>query len=142
MIDCKKIFIDTAPFIYYLEKNPGYFDKARGMFMDCLNNEIKMVTSTITIEEYCVYPYMKNNQRLINNFEEFLDNIGIEIVDIGKIVAKRAAKIRAEYVKFKSMDALQISTAIVNGCDLFVTNDKQLRQFREIKCVTLDDIGD
>lgn len=141
VIDCKTIFIDTAPFIYYLEKNPAYFDRAKSVFAECLDNEIEMVTSTITIEEYCVYPYMKKNQKLINNFEEFLSDVGVEVVDIGKNIAKRASKIRAEYDKFKSMDALQIATAVVMGCDLFLTNDKQLRQFREIRCITLDDIN-
>jgi len=38
------------------------------------------------------------------------------------------------------MDALQLATACVIGCDLFLTNDKQLRQFREIKCITLDEL--
>lgn len=124
-----------------MEKNPAYFDRAKSVFAECLDNEIEMVTSTITIEEYCVYPYMKKNQKLINNFEEFLSDVGVEVVDIGKNIAKRASKIRAEYDKFKSMDALQIATAVVMGCDLFLTNDKQLRQFREIRCITLDDIN-
>lgn len=37
------------------------------------------------------------------------------------------------------MDALQLATAWVTGCDWFLTNDMQLRQFREIKCITLDE---
>ncbi len=48
--------------------------------------------------------------------------------------------IRAEFKDFKSMDALQIGTAIVQGCDLFLTNDKQLRQEKMIRCVTLEDL--
>lgn len=43
-----------------------------------------------------------------------------------------------EYKDFKTMDSLQLAAACVQGCDLFLTNDKQLRQFREIKCVTVD----
>ena len=30
------------------------------------------------------------------------------------------------------MDALQIATAMLNECDLLLTNDKQLRQFKEM----------
>ena len=48
--------------------------------------------------------------------------------------------IRAEYKFFKSMDALQLATACINKCDLFLTNDKQLKQFKEIKCVTVDQV--
>ncbi len=54
-------------------------------------------------------------------------------------LAKKAAEIRAEYKNFKTMDCLQIASACVMGCDLFFTNDNQLRQFREIKCMTVED---
>ena len=32
MIEFNRVFIDTAPFIYYLEKNPEYFGRARDFF--------------------------------------------------------------------------------------------------------------
>jgi len=38
------------------------------------------------------------------------------------------------------MDALQLATANAMGCDLFLTNDKQLRQFQRLKCVLVDDL--
>ena len=47
--------------------------------------------------------------------------------------------IRAQYKHFKAMDSLQLATAIESGCDLFLTNDNQLKQFSEIKCVTVED---
>ena len=37
------------------------------------------------------------------------------------------------------MDSLQLAVAVCTGCDTFLTNDKQLRQFREINCVTVED---
>ena len=47
--------------------------------------------------------------------------------------------IRAEYGYFKAMDALQLASACIHGCDLFLTNDKQLKQFKEIPCVTVEE---
>lgn len=41
---------------------------------------------------------------------------------------------------FKSMDALQLAVANVTECDLFLTNDKQLRQYKKIKCITVDEL--
>ena len=38
------------------------------------------------------------------------------------------------------MDVLQIAAAIVSGCDMFFTNDKQLRQENEIPCMTMEDL--
>lgn len=64
----------------------------------------------------------------------------IEIKSIDRAIADKAAQIRAEYKGFKSMDALQLATACLSGCDLFLTNDKQLRQFKEIKCITVDEL--
>lgn len=139
MTECKKVFVDTAPFIYYLEQNPNCFDKAKDFFLSCFDNGTTMVTSTITLEEYFVYPYMKNQQEYIDNFEDFISSLGIAVINIDKEIAKQAAQVRAEFKDFKSMDALQIGTAIVSGCDLFLTNDKQLRQEKRIRCITLDE---
>ena len=64
----------------------------------------------------------------------------IKIKSIDRKIAEKAAKIRAEYRFFKTMDALQLATACIAGCDLFLTNDKQLRQFGEIKCITVEEL--
>lgn len=61
----------------------------------------------------------------------------IEIKSIDKTIAEKAAQIRAEYKFFKTMDALQLATACLSECDLFLTNDKQLKQFKEINCITV-----
>lgn len=38
------------------------------------------------------------------------------------------------------MDALQLAVACITGCDLFLTNDKQLKQFADIKCITVEEL--
>lgn len=38
------------------------------------------------------------------------------------------------------MDALQLVAAVKSGCSIFLTNDKQLRQFKELTVVTMDDL--
>lgn len=38
------------------------------------------------------------------------------------------------------MDAIQLPVACFTKCDLFLTNDKQLRQFKELKCITVDEL--
>lgn len=44
------------------------------------------------------------------------------------------------YIKELRMDALQLAAASLAGCDLFLTNDKQLKQFGEIKCITVGEL--
>ena len=121
MTEFKKIFLDTSPIVYYLE-NSDY------------------ITSTVTMTEYLTYPYQQNNLRLINAFYDFIDGMEIEVRNIDKIIAKKAAQIRAKYRFFKTMDALQLATACLSGCDLFLTNDRQLKQFTEIECILVAEL--
>jgi len=144
MTECRKAFIDTAPFIYCIEEsenNPQYFEKIKEFFESCYNNYIPLVSSTITIEEYCVMPYRKREKERITLFKNFMKSMEMEIFPIDEAIADKAAQIRAEYKHFKPMDALQLASACLTGCDLFLTNDKQLRQFTEIKVVTVDELG-
>lgn len=144
MTEYKKVFIDTAPFIYFIEgnrDNPLYYDKVRSFLNDCYNNDVQFVTSVITIEEYFVYPYRVSEDKYIDLFEKMIQTLNFKVIDIDKTIAKSAAKIRAEYKAFKAMDALQIATAMLNECDLLLTNDKQLRQFKGIKCITVNDLN-
>lgn len=138
MTDSNKIFLDTAPFVYYLENNELYSSKMKkfwNVYEDC-----DYITSAVTITEYLTYPYQQNNLKQISAFYDFIDGMDIEIKNINKVIAEKAAQIRAEYKSFKTMDALQLATACLSGCDLFLTNDKQLRQFKEIRCLTVEEV--
>ena len=100
----------------------------------------KFVTSVITMEEYFVFPYRNKRYSFIDMFDRLVEITGMEMVEINQEVAKKAAQIRAEYKGFKAMDAIQLAVACLTKCDLFLTNDKQLRQFKEIKCITVDEL--
>lgn len=140
MTDFKRVYIDTAPFIYYLEHSAQYMEKIKMFFQRCLDDNIQIVTSAITIEEYLVFPYASGKMEFADNFKQFIKYMGIEVVDIDSEMAERAAKIRGQYKHFKAMDALQIAAAISSKCDMFFTNDKQLRQEKELPCMTMDDL--
>lgn len=143
MTDYKKVFVDTAPFIYFIEKdvnNPQYFEKVKNFFMGGYESNKEFVTSVITMEEYFVFPYRNNNHSYIDMFNRLVATTNMEITEISQEIAKKAAQIRAEYKGFKAMDALQLAVACYEGCDLFLTNDKQLRQFKDIKCITVDEL--
>lgn len=140
MTGFKRVFIDTAPIIYYLENSSQYMNSIKKFFAACVKSDIQIVTSTITVEEYLVLPYLNGRMELVENFKCFIDYMNMEVVEINFRIAERGAKIRGRYKSFKAMDALQIATAIESGCDMFFTNDKQLRQERELPCMTLDDL--
>ena len=137
--DFKKIFLDTSPIIYLLDSDKNFGEKTAEIFSQLSEQNVKFFSSVITIEEYLVYPYRKNNELMIKSFWDLVTENKIILYSINWNEANKAAKIRAEYKFFKPMDALQLAVASLHGCDLFLTNDKQLKQFQEISCVTVEE---
>ena len=142
MTGYEKVFIDTAPFIYFLDENELFGDAVRKIFEEIINSEKTMISSVVTCEEYLVYPYKTDNQEKIDAFYEFTSDCGIELCPITNDIANKAAEIRAKYESFKSMDALQLAVATIRGCDVILTNDRQLCQYSELKCITIEDWSD
>lgn len=140
MTEFKRVFIDTAPIIYYLENSLLYKDNIKKFFAKCIENNVQIVTSAITVEEYLVFPYTSGQMELVDNFKEFIEFMNVDIIQIDNKIAEQGAKIRSRYKNFKAMDALQIASAIVSECDMFFTNDKQLRQETELPCITMEDL--
>lgn len=139
MTEYNKVFLDTTPLIYFLDNDVNFGNKAKSIFEEILLNGKSIISSVITCEEYLVYPYRTNNQEKIDVFYEFTSTCGIKLVPISTEIAETAALIRAKYKDFKAMDSLQLAVAIKSNCDLFLTNDKQLRQFKDIKCITVEE---
>lgn len=72
MIECKKVFLDTTPVIYFLDNNEIYGKKVQRIFESLMESE---------------------------------------------------------------------KSACLTGCDTFLTNDTQLKQFEEINVVLVDELG-
>jgi len=140
MIEYNKVFVDTNPFIYFIEKNECFYEKVKAFFRFARTNKILLVSSDITIAEYCVYPYRENNTALLEAFDRLLRLSQTEIVSTNEAIAKRAARLRAKYQSLRQMDALQLATAIETGCDMFYTNDRKLKQIDEINVITVDEL--
>ncbi len=140
MTDFKKVFLDTTPIIYFLDDNPNYSDKVETILSLFIKQKIQIITSVITCSEYLILPYRTNNIEKEIAFFEFLNDCKIPICQIDLNTAKLASTIRAKYNYFKAMDCLQIASAMSHNCDLFLTNDKQLKQFNAITCLTIDDL--
>lgn len=131
--DSKRVFIDTAPIIYLLEDDERYVEIVKKKIKDVLKNGGELVISTITAMEYLVVPYRENRYDRVSAFYEFINDLDIEICDIDIMVADRAARLRAEHDSIKGQDAIQLSCALSENCDIFLTNDRQLKRINEIK---------
>ncbi|MGB3511638.1 MAG: hypothetical protein WBA93_20845 [Microcoleaceae cyanobacterium] len=52
-----RLFLDTAPVIYYVENNPRYLDRVRKVFEQILESSVIAVASPVTLAECLVLPY-------------------------------------------------------------------------------------
>ena len=136
MTGFKKIFLDTAPIIYYLERNEYYFPVISAFFR--AHHGAEYITSVVTVSEYLPFPYRNGDLEAVNRFYTLIEKMPITVQVIDRGIAEKTARIRAKYRFIKGMDALQLASATESECDLLLTNDRQLLQFDEIKCTVLD----
>lgn len=139
MTEYKKVFLDTTPLIYFLDNDIHFGEKTKQILESILSEGKTIMSSVITEMEYLVYPYRTNNPEKIDAFYDFLADCDIELKQIDSEIARKASQIRAEYKDFKAMDALQLAVAVQTHCDVFLTNDKQLKQFKEVNCITVEE---
>ena len=122
-----RAFFDTALFIYALELKD---EQARALFSDALECG-ELLTSAITVMEYCTGCFKAGHEEYVRNFRRFLDDYHFIVQDITEEIAVEAARIRAEYPFFRGMDALQLACAKSLNATEFYTSDRQLRQFKD-----------
>jgi predicted nucleic acid-binding protein len=136
----QRLFLDTAPAIYFLERHPVYFPRMDALFRIRRERNIVIVTSPVTLAECMVHPIRLGLAQHSESYRQLiLHGAGTEFHEIGSEVAERAARVRAIH-SIPLMDALQVGMAAVAGCQAFVTNDRRLSRLAEIPVLLLDDL--
>ena len=126
----KTIFLDTAPFIYFIEAKKPYFDSVQPLFVANARNEFKFISSALLLLEVLVAPIRENKTDLVNKYESVLTtSTSIQLFDINNNISKKSAELRANY-SIKTPDAIQLATAIIYQADYFLTNDRRLKKVK------------
>lgn len=133
-----RVFLDTTPLIYLLDNDANFCAKTARILSLLESKNSTFISSVVTCTEYLVIPYRMENTEKIEAFWELIVNCPIILYPITKNIADKAAKIRSEY-HFKTMDSLQLAAACLENCDIFLTNDKELTKFKEVRCVTVEE---
>lgn len=136
----KRVFIDTNPLIYLLGKQEPYYTKVLKFMSDCIDEDAEFYTSTITDAEFLVKPYEDKDLNQIHKYKNYLSSLEFLKCFISEQVAEKAAQLRVDYPSVKLVDALQMAASIDCNCDIFLTNDKQLKQVNEAKVLYLGDL--
>lgn len=134
-----RIFIDTAPIIYFIEKNHRYLNIVRPVFVEIDAGKIEAITSTITLLEVLVLPFKTKNERLAERYREILlYSEGLTSFEVLHKVSEMASKLRAKY-SIKTPDAIQVGLGVLYGAEKFVTNDPDLKKVSDINVLLIDD---
>lgn len=136
------VFFDTAPIIYFIEQHPQYGPIMKE-FVDAFSEgKVMAYTSVITITEVLAKPVADAKDTLADQFIQFLKyGNNLQLLDITADIAEFAGKLRGNYKTIRTLDAIQLAAAYVTGSKLFVTNDKQLKNVKEMEVLILDDFS-
>lgn len=135
-----RLFLDTAPVIYFVERKLQYLATVREVFNRIRDGLLIAVTSPVTLAECLIYPYRLGQTQLEQDFIDTIVNgnntLFVPIAD--PIIALQAAQIRARY-NLQLPDAFQIAVALAAGCEALLTNDASFRRVIELRVLVLDD---
>jgi predicted nucleic acid-binding protein len=134
------IFLDTAPVIYYIEAHPQFGPLMKQVVSRFKSGSLRAFSSVITLTEVLPKPIEMGREDLARKFVYFLVyGKGIDLLEISVDIAKLAGRLRGQNRFLRTLDAVQLATAINVGVDAFLTNDKKLKQIRDIRIICLKD---
>lgn len=129
-----KIYLDTMILIYIVEDVETYSEK----FSSRYNlKENTFVTSELTRLECRVKPIKQNALELLQDFDLYFEESLQEIIPISREVIDLATHIRANF-GFKTPDSIHLASAKINQCDIFLTFDDRLKNYKDIKVEMLE----
>jgi predicted nucleic acid-binding protein len=135
-----RLFLDTAPIIYYVEKNPQFFSVVKPFFDQIDSGSIVAVTSPITLAESLIVPIRLGQTKLSQDYQTLIRHgYNTQFVTITDIIGLTTAQLRVKY-NLTLPDALQLAVAIESNCDTFLTNDLRLKRVSELQVVVLKDL--
>jgi predicted nucleic acid-binding protein len=136
----RRIFLDTAPLVYFLEKDARYWDIVSPIFQQIDGGSLMAVTSPVTLAECLVLPYRQKNLALAQDFIDCVVNGDNTLfLPITEEMACKAAELRASY-NLSLSDAFQVAACLVTGCDAFLTNDRVLKRVKEVNVLLLEEM--
>jgi predicted nucleic acid-binding protein len=132
-----RLFLDTAPVIFYVERNPAFIAVVDLVFDRIDAGTLQAVTSPVTLAECLVVPLRLGKMQLQQDFTDLIvSGANVTFVPLDAAIGQQAAELRARY-NLRLGDALQIAAALAAGCDAFLTNDLGLKRVQEIAVIVV-----
>lgn len=96
LISVQRLYVDSAPLIYYVEEHPAYLETMREIVSIIDKTSLVAYSSVLTLTEVLVLPLKLRNQRLVQAYRDILiASDDFELVGVTTEIADQAAEIRA-----------------------------------------------
>lgn len=139
LLSLGRVGFDTNTFIYHFNQQKPYSHLTIKIFKLLEQGKIEAVTSILTWHELLSTAGVILRGSVREKYRSFVSAFpNLVFREVTWEIAERAAKIRVEY-KLKAPDVIQVATALEANCKAFLTNDKALRQVKEIPVLILKD---
>ena len=134
------IYIDSQILVYTVESHPKYAPALLPLWTASREGVIQIITSELAFLEVMVRPIREADQKLQRDYVEILLNSDIRLHGIDRLILLDAAYLRAAIPSLRTPDAIHVATARSIHCDLFLTNDRGIRQVPGLPVAFLEDI--
>ena len=133
----KKVGLDTAPLIYFIEEHSTFLPQVAPFFEAMEKGDFGVVTSTLTLTEVLVHPLRCKELALAGQYKELLGSAKyLKLIPATTEIAGIAAQLRADH-NLQTPDAIQIATALNQKADFFLTNDAKLARLSQPQILVL-----
>ena len=138
-IQNRDVYFDANIFIYLLEGNKDY-TKLLGDIQTLIeNNDIRVFSSDLVYAELLPPHAKQGNKESMEQTINFLNKFNM--ITASKEIFIHAGILRGE-TNMKTPDAIHVATAMASGCEIFLTNDRNIRGTKHIEVVLLIDYLD
>ena len=135
-----RMFLDTAPIVYDVEKNPRDLAKVQGIFRQIDVGTLTAVTSPVTLAECLVSPIRLGLTTLRQDFIDLIHGGSNTVfVPFGADTARLAAELRVRY-NLSLPDAFQVAAAREGGCNAFLTNAMMRKRVTALNLIVLEEV--
>jgi predicted nucleic acid-binding protein len=120
------VYWDSMMFAYLLEKNPSFFAVAKAIHEAMRRRGDTLCTSIITVGEILVGPRKLGSQSGTDRVLDFFASGTVKLLSYDLETANHFATVRA-WTGASSPDAIHLALAAQAQVDVFLTNDRKLR---------------
>jgi predicted nucleic acid-binding protein len=129
--DNATVLLDTNPIVYILEGH-ALASKFEPIFADVQAGRIFAVVTPVTVAEVVSGPLRAGKEALAQRYRSVLTSSpGWSLRALDADIAMLAARLRLRH-RMKLPDAIQLATAIHEGCHALVSHDRDFSKVQEL----------